>query len=283
MAKKKATKKKASFELVYGDCLDEIWKLGKRDVDLVFADPPYNIDYSGYADYEDNLPLEDYVDWCREWMSACYTYLKKTGSFWLAIGDEYVSELDVAAKAIGFHKRSHVIWHYTFGVACSKNFARSHTHLLYYTKHKSQFVFNVDDKKIRVPSARQLKYNDKRANPKGKLPDNTWVLHPDALKKCFGPDEDTWLVSRVCGTFHERQERGTYQEEKAVPQMPEEIMERIILACSKPGQLVIDPFGGTFTTGAVAVRHNRNFWGCDITKAYVERAKLRLQRAAAGR
>ena len=281
MAKKKTPKKKpATFQLEVGDCCNEIWKIGKRPVHLVFADPPYGIGYTGYDEYDDSLTGDEYVQWCRKWMDNIYAVLSPAGTFWLAIGDEYVSELDMVAKSLGFHKRSHVIWHFSFGVACTKNFSRSHTHLLYYTKHKSRFTFNADDEKLRVPSARQLKYSDKRGNPKGKLPDNTWVLHPDRLKECFSPDQDTWLVSRICGTFHERQQRGTYQEEKAVPQMPMEIMDRIILACSKPGDLVVDPFGGNFTTGVSAVRNGRNFFGCDISKNYVERGRKWIKQAS---
>jgi len=275
VAKKK--KAKPTFELHHGSCLDQMWKIGKKEVDLAFADPPYNIGYGGYDKYDDKQDHGDYLQWCEEWISMIHALLRSTGSFWLAIGDEYVSELDVIAKRIGFHKRSHVLWYYTFGVACPKNFARSHTHLLYYTKQKSRFTFNADDKQVRVPSARQLVYNDKRANPNGKLPDNTWVLLPADLDKAFTEGEDTWLVSRVCGTFHERQERGTYQQEKAVPQMPEEILRRIILASSNPGHLVIDPFLGTGTTGAVAVRHGRNFVGCDISEAYIKRATARIE------
>lgn len=275
MSKKK--KNQPTFELYQGDSLSQMWRLGKKTADLAFADPPYNIGYNAYDKYDDKRKPSDYLDWCEKWIWMIHGLLRPTGSFWLAISDEYVSELDVIAKQEGFHKRGHVIWYYTFGVACAKNFARSHTHLLYYTKQKSRFTFNADDKAVRVPSARQLVYNDKRANPKGKLPDNTWVLSPKDLEKAFTPEEDVWLESRVCGTFHERVERGTDKGEKAVPQMPEKVMERIILTCSNPGHLVIDPFLGNGTTGAVAVRLGRNFVGCDISENYVARSRERIE------
>lgn len=277
MAKKK--RKTDLFDCVEGDCLQALPALADGSVDLAFADPPYNIGYSAYDRYDDNKPADVYVAWCRDWMSLLHQKLKRHGTFWLAISDEFVSELDITAKQVGFHKRSHVIHYYTFGVACPANFARSHTHLLYYTKTKSKFTFNKDSPDLRVPSARQLVYNDKRANPKGKLPDNTWVLSPVDLGKAFSPEEDTWLVSRVCGTFHERQQRGTYQEEKAVPQMPLEILNRVITACSNTGELVVDPFLGNGTTGASAVALGRKFWGCDISPAYVARSRERIQEA----
>ena len=267
------------YRVSCADCLAWLPAVESGTVDLAVADPPYNIGYE-YDSYDDRRSPRDYLQWCRQWLEEIHRTVAETGSFWLYIGDEYVSELDVQAKEIGFYKRSHVVHYYTFGVACSKNFARSHTHLLYYTKSKTEFTFNAEDPAIRVPSARQLVYNDKRANPKGKLPDNTWVLSPVDLKKAFESAEDTWLVSRVCGTFQERVERGTYGEKRAIPQMPEKIAERIIRACSNPGDRVMDPFLGTGTTGAVAVRLGRRFLGCEISRAYTERALQRIEAAA---
>ncbi len=280
MAKKKAKKKptKPVFTVKTGDCM-KLLGTDVIDVQLAFADPPFNIDWKGYDKYSDKQSPQYYISWCSEWMQLIHRRLADHGTFWLAIGDEFVSELDVLAKKIGFHKKSHVVWYYTFGVACPKNFARSHTHLIRYTKHKTRFTFNADDKNLRVPSARQLVYNDKRANPKGKLPDNTWVLSPFDLHLAFTSQEDTWLESRICGTFKERQQRGAYQEQKTCPQMPEPIMDRIITACSNRGDLVIDPFLGTGTTGAAAVRLDRNFWGCDISKNYVTRSRARIRKA----
>lgn len=249
--------------------------IGNDQVDLLFADPPFNIGYQ-YATYEDNKSSQEYLAWSKKWLSAAYDVVHPHGAFWLAIGDEYVSELDVAAKALGFHKQSHVVWYYTFGVSCSRNFARSHTHLLYYTKHRTKFTFNASSRRVRVPSARQLVYNDKRANPAGKLPDNTWILSPFDLDKAFHKAEDTWLASRVCGTFRERVERGKYKLRKSCPQMPEEVLFRIILTCSKPGDLVVDPFLGTGTTGAVAVACRRRFTGFDIDETYCQRARDRI-------
>lgn len=267
------------FAVSCEDCVEWLPKLEAGAISLVVADPPYNIGYE-YDNYHDRRSPRDYLDWCRRWMEGIHRALAKTGSFWLYIGDEYVSELDVLAKEIGFHKRSHVIHYYTFGVACRKNFARSHTHLLYYTKSKTKFKFNADDPELRVPSARQLVYHDKRACPDGKLPDNTWVLHPRDLKKAFTAAEDTWLVPRVCGTFHERVERGTHGQKRAIPQMPEKVVERIIRASSDKGDWVADPFLGTGTTGAVAVRLGRKFMGCEISPKYTEQAAKRIAAAA---
>lgn len=276
--KAKRVKKKAvepTWRVQRGDCVKGMKKLladGEDEPQLIFADPPFNIGYE-YDVHDDSQDLDDYFAWCHDWIEAAYHLLNRHGTFWIAICDERVSELDVMAKELGFHKRGHIVHYYTFGVSCSKNFARSHTHLLYYTKTKSKFTFNADDPDVRVPSARQLVYNDKRANPAGKLPDNTWILAPEDTQKAFvhepGKWLDTWFASRVCGTFHER-------VEGAANQMPLTIMERVVRACSNPGDLVLDPFGGTFSTGVAALNLGRHFHGFDISAAYCNRGRKRL-------
>src|SRR5947209_8508762 len=82
---------------------------------------------------------------------------------------------------------------------------------------------------------------DARANPRGRLPDDTWILRPQELPKAFGADEDTWYFPRVCGTFKER--AGWHG-----CQMPEQLLGRIIRACSNRGDVVLDPFAGSGTT-----------------------------------
>ena len=97
-----------------------------------------------------------------------------------------------------------MIWYYTFGVNCTHKFSRSHAHLFYFVKDPANFTFREDDPQNRVPSARQLVYADRRANPRGRLPDDTWILRPQDLSDCFTPGEDTWYFPRVAGTFKER-------------------------------------------------------------------------------
>ncbi len=104
--------------------------------------------------------------------------LKDDGTFWLAIGDEYAAELKLISQQAGFTCRSWVIWYYTFGVNCAHKFSRSHAHLFHFVKNPETFTFRSDAMENRIPSARQLVYGDKRANPKGRLPDDTWILRP---------------------------------------------------------------------------------------------------------
>ncbi|MEQ9071869.1 MAG: site-specific DNA-methyltransferase, partial [Gimesia chilikensis] len=140
------------------------------------------------------------------------------------------------------------------GVNCKNKFSRSHAHLFHMVKDPKQFTFNADDPAIRVPSARQLVYGDKRANPKGRLPDDTWILRPQDIPESFQADEDTWYFPRINGTFKERQ--GWHG-----CQMPEQLLGRIIRACSNPEEVVLDPFTGSGTTLAVAKKLNRQYLG----------------------
>ncbi len=161
-----------------GDCIELMREMPAGSIDLAFADPPFNIGYE-YDIYDDDHDDEDYLDWSRSWMEEVHRLLTPTGTFWLAIGDEYAADLKVIAdRQIGFTTRSWVIWYYTFGVNCKRKFSRSHAHLFHFVKDPDKFTFNADDPAVRIPSARQLVYGDKRANPNGRLPDDTWILRP---------------------------------------------------------------------------------------------------------
>jgi site-specific DNA-methyltransferase (adenine-specific) len=254
--------------ILQGDCIAGMRELADGSVDLAFADPPFNIGYD-YDEYDDRLSCDKYIDWCRGWMSEVIRVLKPTGTFWLAIGDEYAADLKVLMqRELGLHCRSWVIWYYTFGVNCKYKFTRSHAHLFHMVKDPKQFTFNADA--VRVPSARSLVYGDKRANPKGRLPDDTWILRPQDIPWTFEAESDTWYFSRVAGTFKER--AGWHG-----CQMPEQLLGRIIRACSNEGELVLDPFGGSGTTLAVAKKLKRQFLGFELSQQYAAAIEERLQ------
>jgi site-specific DNA-methyltransferase (adenine-specific) len=256
--------------VIHQDCITGMQELDAGKVDLVFADPPFNINYK-YDVYQDNRKDEDYLSFCKNWMSEVKRVLKPDGTFWLAIGDEYAAELKcMATRELGFICRSWVIWYYTFGVNCKMNFSRSHTHLFYFIKDPKKFTFNYEDPHLRVPSARQLVYGDKRANSKGRLPDNTWILRPQDIPESFLPTDDVWYVSRVAGTFAERE--GWHG-----CQMPEQILARIIRGCSQEGEIVLDPFTGSGTTLIVSKKLNRIPIGFELSPEYAERATERLK------
>ena len=179
-------------QLHQGDCLNLFPKLQDASIDLVFADPPFNIGYD-YDVYHDKKEADQYLDWSKRWIGEVARVLKPDGAFWLAIGDEFAAELKVIAhREVGLSLRNWVIWYYTFGVHCKKKFARSHAHLFYFVRDPKKFKFN--DLKVRVPSARQLVYFDTRADPKGRVPDDTWILRPQDVPDGFSPEGDTWYV-----------------------------------------------------------------------------------------
>lgn len=265
--------------IIHGDCVDGLSKVSPRSVDLAFADPPFNIGYE-YDGYHDRKSTDDYVDWCRIWMTEVARVLKPGGAFWLAIGDEYAAELKIlATRDLGLTCRNWIVWYYTFGVHCKSKFTRSHAHVFYFVVDPKRFTFN--DHAIRVPSARQLVYADKRADPRGRLPDdtwiippaevNSWVLRPQDLPRGFSADSDTWYIPRVCGTFKER--AGFHG-----CQMPEQLLGRIIRASSNPGDVVLDPFVGSGTTLAVAKKLGRRYLGFEISARYVREANRRLRK-----
>lgn len=233
-----------------GDSIELLNSWEPRQVDLAFADPPFNIGYV-YDRYHDDRPGEEYVAWSRDWMAACVRVLKANGSFYIAIGDDYVADLRLIGRDLGLHLRNWIIWRYTFGQNMKAKFCRSHTHILYFTKDPELFKFN--DHLLRFPSARHTEYQDLRANPKGRLPDDVWDEFP-----------------RVCGTFKER--AGFHG-----CQMPEALLQRIVLASSDPGDVVLDPFIGSGTTAVAAKRVGRKYVGIDISEEYVAHTKKRLR------
>ncbi|MHC4644972.1 MAG: DNA-methyltransferase [Planctomycetota bacterium] len=236
-------------KIICGDCIEVLGEAKEPFADLIFADPPFNIGYK-YDKYYDKRKRENYIAWTKEWMAACKKVLKPHGSFYIAIGDEYAANVKIIADELGLFLRNWIIWHYTFGQQTKNKFARSHTHIFYFVSDKKDFTFN--DYAVRVPSDRQLIYNDRRANPAGKMPDDVWTE-----------------FSRVCGTFKER--AGWHP-----CQMPESLLKRIITVSSNPGDCVLDPFCGSGTTAAAACKLTRNYVGIEISQNYVESANKRL-------
>ncbi len=242
--------RKFQNQIICGDCIEMLGGVQEPFADLVFADPPFNIGYQ-YDQYQDKLKKDKYLHWTRDWMSACANVLKPTGSFYIAIGDDYAAHVRLIGEELGLHCRNWIIWHYTFGQQTKNKFARSHTHIFYFVKDEKNFTFN--EYAVRLPSDRQLIYNDKRANSLGKMPDDVWNTY-----------------ARVCGTFKERQ--GWHP-----CQMPELLLSRIVATSSNPGELVLDPFNGSGTTAAAALQLGRDYCAFDISEDYVENTKKRLK------
>jgi site-specific DNA-methyltransferase (adenine-specific) len=235
-------------KIVRGDCVKLLGNVKEAFANLIFADPPFNIGYE-YDKYEDNIEREDYVHWTQVWMTACKNVLKPDGSFYIAIGDAYAANVKMIGDKLELCMRNWIIWHYTFGQQTKNKFARAHTHILYFVKDEKNFTFNADA--ARVISDRQKKYQDKRANRAGKMPDDVWDEYP-----------------RICGTFKERMNFPC--------QMPESLLGRIIRVSSNEGDWVLDPFSGSGTTAVVAAKLNRRYTGIELSGEYVRRSRDRI-------
>jgi site-specific DNA-methyltransferase (adenine-specific) len=238
--------------LIHGDCIEVLPQL-QFNFRLIFADPPYNIgiDY-GQGKHIDLMPKRDYENWCKQWLNLCSNKLENNGSLWIMINDEQVSFYETYLREIcGLTLRNWITLHESFGVQTTKKFARTKRHLLYFVKNPKNFIFNKEA--VLVPSARLIKYNDKRANPKGKI------------------DGDVWKMTRVCGTFKERI--------KEFPtQLPIDLLKRIISVASNKDDWILDPFSGSYTTGITAKMLGRKSIGIELNERFYQLSKERLEK-----
>jgi site-specific DNA-methyltransferase (adenine-specific) len=268
-----------------GDCLELLPQLQAGIADLVFADPPFNIGQD-YDSVNDRRPADQYLAWSALWIDECRRLLKPEGSLVICIGDEFAAKLEVLAEgqmSLGMiparprrewlYLRHHIIWYYTFGLNCTRRLTRSHTHLLHLSPAPGDGS-NFYEEAVRVPSARQAIYNDKRANPDGRLPDDTWILRPqDGMTT---PEHSVWYFPRVCGTYREK------RKDSAPNQMPEQLLGRVIRLLTKEGDLVLDPFAGTGTTAATAIKLGRHSITTELSPRYAEQAQARVAAARPG-
>ena len=217
---------------------------------LIFTDPPYNIgiDY-GDGEKADRLPHDEYMCWVSDWVELCCDCLTSDGSLWVMIGDEYAADYHATLRSHGLTIRSWVKWYETFGVNCSNTFNRTSRHIFYAVKDPKSFVFNPEP--VTRPSDRQTKYGDSRAAAGGKI----W--------------DDVWQIPRLTGTCAER-----------IPdfptQLPLALVEPIVLCASMPGDLVVDPFNGSGTTGVAAIRNGRKYVGIEQNEKFADIATERM-------
>lgn len=216
--------------------------LSDQKIDLVFMDPPDN-EKRKYNGYTDNLPNEEYVELLHQWTTkACHV---TSGPVFISVAERWIGEMESIISKNNISLIQRIYWHYTFGQANKKRYTPS-IRPIYWLNNGI-----IYDEKIKVPSMRMIKYNDKRANPFGKLPDNMWEY------------------SRICGTFREKRKWHCTQH-------PEALMERIILGHSKEGETILDPFLGSGTTAIVCQKLNRDCIGIDCSGFYIKKIKEEL-------
>jgi DNA modification methylase/ParB-like chromosome segregation protein Spo0J len=242
------------WEVRHGDCIKILKSIEPGSVRLVFADPPYNQgeDY-GDGPKADRLAPDRYLKWCQEWIEAVVDILTPDGSFWVLISNEWADEFGCMLRAAGLHRRAWIVWYESFGVNCQNNFNRCSRHLFYMVNDPNRYVFNRDG--VTRPSDRQEKYGDRRADPDGKVWDDVWGINPP--------------IPRVAGTFGERIDGFPTQ-------LPLALLSPIVACVSEPGDLIIDPFSGSGTTGEACIRSGRRYLGIDKNKKYVDLSDDRL-------
>lgn len=241
-------------KIIHGDVLTSIKTLDAESIDLIFADPPYNIgkDFDGL---KEDWSEESFLEWCYEWLEECYRVLKKNGTMYLMNSTENMPFLDIWCRK-KFYIKSRIVWSYdSSGVQAKKYFGSLYEPILMMTKSKSDYTFNFEDIMVEAKTGSQRKLIDYRKNPP----------QPYNTKKVPG---NVWEYSRVRFRMDEYENHPT--------QKPEALLERVIQASSNTDDIVLDPFSGSFTTCATAKKLGRKSIGIEINEEYVKVGIRRL-------
>jgi len=233
----------SNIEIIMGDAVEELRKLEASSVDLIVADPPYNLG-KNYGNNQDSKGFEEYLSFSKKWSTEAHRILKPTGTLYVFMGFRFISYIyHILDRELGMFFNSWIVWHYTQGMGRKKGFSPRHDDILMFTKSK-RYKFNLDS--VRVPQ----KYYRDRNNMRGANPG------------------DVWIFSHVHYCNENRQKHPT--------QKPEGLIERMVLASTDKGDLVVDPFCGSGTTLRVCQQLERDAIGMEINPEYVSMTKDRL-------
>lgn len=246
-----------NHKIILGDALESLKSLiPDSSIDLIFADPPYNIgkDFNGRKDKWDSE--EAYLAWCYQWLDLCVQKLKLNGSFYVMTSTRAMPFFDIYLRE-KLHILARIVWHYdSSGVQAKRYYGSMYEPILFCVKDKDNYTFNSGDVLVEARTGAKRKLIDYRkpvptVYNSQKVPGNVWQF------------------SRVRYRMDEYENHPT--------QKPEALLERIILASSNPGDVVLDPFSGTFTTSFVAKKFGRQTIGIEIEEEYVKIGLRRLQ------
>lgn len=241
--------------IFHGDALEVLSQIPDESVDLIFVDPPYNIgkDFAGRKDKWKTD--DDYLNWCYQWIDLCIKKLKKSGAFYVMTSTQFMPYFDLFIRK-KMTILSRIVWAYdSSGVQAKKYFGSLYEPILFCVKDKDNYTFNADDIMIEAKTGSKRKLIDYRKNP------------PQPYKNEKVPG-NVWDFCRVRYRMEEYENHPT--------QKPISLLERIIKASSNEGDLILDPFCGTFTAGFVAKEHNRDFIGIEIQEDYFKIGLRRL-------
>lgn len=252
------------FILYKRDCVEALERLAASPlrVNLTLTSPPYNIG----KEYERDMAVEHYVEWCSRWMTAIHAVTDETGAFWLNLGYFEVpgSGLCVPIPYLLWNKSpfyllQEVVWAYGAGVSAKTRLSPRNEKWLFYVRNPERYTFNLDpirDPNVKYPN--QKKNGKFRCNPLGKNPSDVWEM----------PKVTT-------GSMRSSKERTPHPA-----QFPLAIVERITKAASNVGDVVVDPFAGSCSAGIAAAASGRVFVGFEVREDYCAFSVERFERFA---
>lgn len=234
--------------VILNDCIDTLKKMKSKSVDLIFADPPYNLGKDFGNDSDNWNDKQEYLTWCYSWIDECFRVLKDDGTFYLMNSTQNIPYIEIYLQE-NYNILNNIVWTYdSSGVQSKKKFGSLYEPIIMATKTaKAKYTFNYEDIMVEAKTGAKRGLIDYRKNPP----------QPYNTKKVPG---NVWEYPRV------RFKMSEYENHPS--QKPEALIERVVKASSNVGDIVLDPFGGTFSTGAVAVRLDRKSVGIDINKEY---------------
>ena len=240
---------KEGHRIFWGDAVDVLESyIEDGSIDLIFADPPYSIGKK-FGDFVDSWPTEqDYVNWCERWLDLCIRKLKPSGSIYVMSSTQSMPLIDIFLRQ-RIHIKSRIVWHYdSSGVQARKHYGSLYEPILFGVKDKDQYTFNADDIMVEARTGSQRKLIDYRKPV------------PTTYNSLKVPG-NVWYFARV------RYRMAEYEDHPS--QKPEALLDRIIRASSNSGDVILDPFSGTFTTSAVARKLGRVSIGIETEREYI--------------
>jgi len=245
-----------------GDSLTWLKSIEPESVDLVFADPPYNIKKAEWDTFESQ---EVYVKWSLLWVEQAARILKSTGSLYICGFSEILADLKLPSQKY-FEGCRWIVWHYKNKANMGNDWGRSHESILHFRKSRD-FTFNTDD--VRIPygdhTTKYPEHPQAETSQYGNGKKQIWQPHPGGAKP-----RDVIEAPILNNGMMEKTPHPT--------QKPEELLRKIILASSNPGDVVLDPFLGSGTTAVVSEQLKRKWLGCDISLEYCQWAVDRIER-----
>ena len=242
--------KESNHTIHHGDALEVLRsEIDSDSIDLVFVDPPYNIGKK-FSEFKDSWPSDtEYVEWAYQWIDECIRALKPTGTLYLMTSTQAMPYFDLYVRK-NLEILSRIVWSYdSSGVQAKKHYGSKYELILHCVKNIKSYCFNADDILVEAKTGAKRKLIDYR----GDVPKlyNT--------KKVPG---NVWDFPRVRYRMHEYEEHPS--------QKPEALLERIIRASSNKGDLILDPFSGTFSTAAVAKKLGRKSISIELQDEYLK-------------